>query len=894
MSLIKYKILLIDEKIKGVSIILRNLNENVKLIIIGKTETYSGLLNKISDLLYNNNQVTSFGLIKDEEYSETFNFLSNLYNKPIVKDIENIDPKLNSWFEFINLLYYLRDSLGVERFDFISCNLNSNNDYQYIFNKLEDLTNIKIGASSKIIGNNNWYLDRSNTNLINLYFTETINEYPYYFGINFNLTLTTISDVINQTPNVYLNITSNPLMTPNVNNYWTMMNTLSGDLTISGIVTSYYMIDNLTGYSVGNNSLKLTLDGGINWLKLQSPKNSQFKNINCWDISNILINDSNRIYRTMNGGLNWYDISGGYNSSIINCIGFMDEVGIIGCNNNTIFKTTNYGFNWSLLVTFSHVPNCIHIPTKNIIIFGTTSSILHISINGGLTWSYQSITNYDLKSIIMIDQNNIVTVGSNGSVFFSKDSGNKWLQIPSGTTQNLNNVNIIGNTIRICGNGFIARLIYNSNNIYLPIGTLNIISPIPYQQLDFNLFDVASGMLLWLDANDNSTLILDSNNKLLIWNDKSGFNRNATKYGSDNSNPNYLSNGFNNLPGIKFNGNQGLSVSMPYKTLSTGITIFVVFTVLDTSILYDTGLISRGYNDMPAPFDMYGSIRLQGDGFTSVAGTSTFDLNLATGLNIMMIKVSPNNWTENLNGIQIYNANITSLFSDHGGNSKLFIGTRYDNKTTFIGIMSEIIVYDNLLTTSQIQIIEGYLAKKWNMLSNLPINHPYSNGILVQTISGLTTVNSTLNSSIITDYRIYNLNYLAPNQYKISANYITPNNLVFLNSVSLSSSMIIQPVLNIYGIPKIYDGSTQVVLSLSGVLERDNDNIFISNYSANYDNSDVNNDKLITYYDLILGGSAVGNYVVPPINGYTLGSIFKREIIPTFIFNDKIILTLHN
>jgi hypothetical protein len=80
---------------------------------------------------------------------------------------------------------------------------------------------------------------------------------------NFNLNINTISGIINQTPNLYLNIISNPIMTPNVNSYWNMINTISGDLTISGTVNNYYMIDNLTGYSVGNNSLKLTLNGGI-------------------------------------------------------------------------------------------------------------------------------------------------------------------------------------------------------------------------------------------------------------------------------------------------------------------------------------------------------------------------------------------------------------------------------------------------------------------------------------------------------------------------------------------------------------------------------------------------------------------------------------------------------
>ena len=45
----------------------------------------------------------------------------------------------------------------------------------------------------------------------------------------------------------------------------------------------------------------------------------------------------------------------------------------------------------------------------------------------------------------------------------------------------------------------------------------------------------------------------------------------------------------------------------------------------------------------------------------------------------------------------------------------------------FIGSISEIILYNSALSTAQRQQVEGYLAWKWGLRSNLPAGHPYIN-----------------------------------------------------------------------------------------------------------------------------------------------------------------------
>jgi hypothetical protein len=59
-----------------------------------------------------------------------------------------------------------------------------------------------------------------------------------------------------------------------------------------------------------------------------------------------------------------------------------------------------------------------------------------------------------------------------------------------------------------------------------------------------------------------------------------------------------------------------------------------------------------------------------------------------------------------------------------GNNWVFYIGTdAYD--TFFPGYIHEIIHYNRALVTSDIQRVEGYLAWKWSIQSNLISNHPF-------------------------------------------------------------------------------------------------------------------------------------------------------------------------
>ena len=72
-----------------------------------------------------------------------------------------------------------------------------------------------------------------------------------------------------------------------------------------------------------------------------------------------------------------------------------------------------------------------------------------------------------------------------------------------------------------------------------------------------------------------------------------------------------------------------------------------------------------------------------------------------------------------------FSANSTTLGADTATN--LIIGAKNSGsvQNMFNGYMTEVIMYQGQLTTSDRQKVEGYMAHKFGVQTNLPLNHPY-------------------------------------------------------------------------------------------------------------------------------------------------------------------------
>ena len=220
---------------------------------------------------------------------------------------------------------------------------------------------------------------------------------------------------------------------------------------------------------------------------------------------------------------------------------------------------------------------------------------------------------------------------------------------------------------------------------------------------------------LWLDASDAST-ITHSSGSVSQWSDKSGNSANATQ-GTGSKQPTTGTRTLNGLNVIDFDRatSNNLEISsIPYGTTDE----FMIFAVgkMDVTLNYEFFILGRGTdrNGVGINGGVYRAV-VEGNSYTTVTNHDTnpnlFSLCLENGTDTDFL----------LNGTSIDTQtgtySITSQQAD--------IGSQTD--TYFLdGYIAEIIVTSHCTLIDR-QRIEGYLAHKWGLETNLPGSHPYKN-----------------------------------------------------------------------------------------------------------------------------------------------------------------------
>jgi hypothetical protein len=238
-----------------------------------------------------------------------------------------------------------------------------------------------------------------------------------------------------------------------------------------------------------------------------------------------------------------------------------------------------------------------------------------------------------------------------------------------------------------------------------------------------------SGCALWLDAADPAgTGIAPANGSIISsWIDKSGTGNNGTSYG----NPTFVTSAFNGKPSISFNGSTQRFVGAITNTGNT-VSVFAVVSMnsggqwgricsLAVTNNYDGGVSSLYFIPLirSSTNQSIQSGRYQGSGNVNVGP-------VAITYNVPFQAASIVNGTTNilyLNGTSAGSGSSTGNF----GYTAYGIGAQPSDfqPEYFQGFISEIIIYNTALTTTQRQQIEGYLAWKWGLQSSLINTNPY-------------------------------------------------------------------------------------------------------------------------------------------------------------------------
>ena len=232
---------------------------------------------------------------------------------------------------------------------------------------------------------------------------------------------------------------------------------------------------------------------------------------------------------------------------------------------------------------------------------------------------------------------------------------------------------------------------------------------------------------LWLDAADAPTITLNATT-VSQWNDKSGNGRNVSQANSSLQ-PLYTLGGLNGLNIADFDGANDVLNGLPMSNFVTNnsYSAFVVGLARTIATNDGNGYSNEAfYGDAGGYISMYlRSSNLIGaynwDGANKVATNAYTPNTVVIGyseLSSGSIRIRTNGGSET--------ATVSSNTASLAGTIQ--IGRNFNSNTFCLdGKIAEVIFTNAALSTTNRQLIEGYLAWKWGLTSNLPNDHPYKN-----------------------------------------------------------------------------------------------------------------------------------------------------------------------
>jgi hypothetical protein len=252
-----------------------------------------------------------------------------------------------------------------------------------------------------------------------------------------------------------------------------------------------------------------------------------------------------------------------------------------------------------------------------------------------------------------------------------------------------------------------------STQVTIPVGTL---PPFVPSQI--------SNMGLWLDASISSNFTFTSNSTISTWNDKSATGLNYQNFAANA--PVWTFDSAYGKPSVYLNGsNSGLipaSSASPFAP-TTAWTVFALHRMTTSSGVQS---IWRMYNDLPRDdwvrWQSGVSVNVGGTGFGGGLTYSQF-----SGITCLVSDTTTASFYINgtSSGTNNRNANAQTATANFTVGCTGSTGSKASPAESLNGYFYEFVVYKQALTNNQRQVVEGYLAWKWNINTLLPVAHPF-------------------------------------------------------------------------------------------------------------------------------------------------------------------------
>jgi hypothetical protein len=213
-----------------------------------------------------------------------------------------------------------------------------------------------------------------------------------------------------------------------------------------------------------------------------------------------------------------------------------------------------------------------------------------------------------------------------------------------------------------------------------------------------------TGLILWLDPSDSSTLTKDTSQLVSVIADKSPQGNDFTQ-DTNTYKPVYNSTGINNIGCLVYDGAKSLGSTNPVFPTSGNMTCFIVMNFTETALTKD--IISEDSADRMF-LTSGNSLRLRIDGVTVL----TLDADAYKGTDVITgFYNDGTSWTE-----FIQSDTITNTTANVFDGTQTFLGARdIAGDSGFVGNIGEVIYYNRLLDATERASVTTYLQNKWGI-----------------------------------------------------------------------------------------------------------------------------------------------------------------------------------
>ncbi|NOR87118.1 MAG: T9SS type A sorting domain-containing protein [Bacteroidales bacterium] len=203
-----------------------------------------------------------------------------------------------------------------------------------------------------------------------------------------------------------------------------------GDIFVTQVINENvaYALSRSTGGGVLYNMFMKTINGGITWEYIFGGDAFHFLNS---DIGYVVVNDINTVvYKTIDGGNNWIELETGFDFDP-EVIRFYDNNNGIIANYNNIIKTNDAGESWEYCagVSIGHYTDIEYRTADLVFAVGDGNNGIAKSTDGGLNWEMIFIDDFYGADDIFFLNDDIAFLASHNTILKSMDGGETWAPV---------------------------------------------------------------------------------------------------------------------------------------------------------------------------------------------------------------------------------------------------------------------------------------------------------------------------------------------------------------------------------------------------------------------------------------------------------------------------------